>query len=506
MSFTNLSEAVARLDELEATAAAYVHAMGVLSVDASTAAPAASHEGRGKTMAVLSKVIYDLAASPETRELLQYLTDHAQELDPVHRRQVELRKKKCDQLVRIPQEEYVAYNVLLNRADPIWRRAKVENDFASFAPVLEEIVAYNRRFAGYYDPEKLPYDALLNEYEEGLTMQTLDDFFGRLRETIVPLIHAVGGKEQPDTAFLEQSYPIEGQRKLSKYLMDTIGLDSDRCTIAESEHPFTAGFNNHDVRITTHYHENNPTFSMFSVIHEGGHALYEMGVEDGYNQTCLSGGASMGIHESQSRFYENIIGRSRAFIDLIFPKMQELFPGQLETVTAEDLYRAVNKAQPSLVRTESDELTYAMHIMIRYELEKQLIDGTLAVRDVPAAWNRLYQQYLGVEVPSDTQGCLQDSHWSGGMIGYFPSYALGSAYGAQMKHVMEAELGPISELIAGGRISDVTEWLRRHIHCHGCFKKPAAIFEDACGKFDPRYFTGYLTEKYSKLYGLTAEK
>ena len=502
MPYNNIQEALAKFDELEATSAAYYHAMGALSLDAATAAPLGAAEGRGRTMAVLSNVVYGLAASAETRELLQYLTDNADQLDPVHRRQVELRKKGCDQLVRIPQEEYVAYNVLLDKAEGIWRVAKQENDFAAFAPTLEEIVAYNRKFAGYYDSTKQPYDALLHEYEEGLTMETLDTFFSTLREVIVPLVKAISEKPQPDTSFLDQSFPVESQRKFAKYLMQVIGLSENACSITESEHPFTLGFNNRDVRITTHYHEYNPTFAMCSTIHEGGHALYEMGVEDAYNHTCLAGGASMGIHESQSRFYENIIGRSLEFIELIFPKMQEVFPQQLKDVTAFDLYRAVNKAEPSLIRTESDELTYAMHIMIRYEVEKQLISGTLAVRDVPAEWNRLYKEYLGLDAPSDTEGCLQDSHWSGGSIGYFPSYALGSAYGAQMKHVMESELGPIAPYIAKGDIGAITAWRREHIHRFGNFKKPDAIFEDACGKFDAKFFADYLTEKYSRIYEL----
>ena len=502
MPYTNLNDAIARLDEIEATVSAYSHAMGILTLDAATAAPLGAAEGRGRTMALLSGVIYDLAASADTRELVEYLTAHADELDATHRRQAEIQKKSCEQLTRIPQEEYIAYNVLINKAEGIWRVAKQQNDFAAFAPVLEEIVAYNRKFAGYYDSAKAPYDALLNEYEEGLTMATLDGFFARLRAVIVPLVKAISEKEQPDTAFLQQSYPIEGQKVFAKYLMDTIGLDPNRCTIAESEHPFTCGFNNADVRITTHYHEFQPTFAMYSTIHEGGHALYELGVEDDYNHTCLTGGASMGIHESQSRFYENIIGRSLEFVELVFPKMQEIFPEQLKGVTAYDLYRAVNKAEPSLVRTESDELTYCMHIMIRYEVEKRLIDGSLEVRDVPAAWNKLYKEYLGVDVPSDTLGCLQDSHWSGGSIGYFPSYALGSAYGAQMKFVMEQQIGAIAPMIAKGDIAAITAWLREHIHRFGNFKKPAAIFEDACGKFDPKYFADYLTEKYSKLYNL----
>ena len=502
MPYTNVAEAIARLDEIEATVSAYSHAMGMLSLDAATAAPLGAAEGRGKTMAVLSKVVYDLAVSEESRELIEFLSAHADELDDNCRRRVEIQKKNRDQMVRVPQDEYIAFNVLLNKAEGIWRVAKQENDFAAFAPILEEVVAFNKKFAGYYDATKLPYDALLNEFEEGLTMETLDGFFAELRQVIVPLVKAIAEKEQPNTDFLNQSYPIEQQKKLAKYLMEVIGLDSNVCTITESEHPFTLGFNTSDVRITTHYHEYNPTFSVFSTIHEGGHALYDLGVNPEYDGTCLGGGASMGIHESQSRFYENLIGRSLEFIELIFPKMQEIFPDQLKDVTAYDLFRAVNKAEPSLIRTESDELTYALHIMVRYEVEKQLMDGSLEVKDVPAEWNRLYKEYLGVDVPSDSEGCLQDSHWSGGSIGYFPSYALGSAYGAQMKRVMEADIGPISAYIAKGDIAPITAWLREHIHRFGNFKKPAAIFEDACGKFDPKYFAEYLTEKYSKIYGL----
>ena len=210
----------------------------------------------------------------------------------------------------------------------------------------------------------------------------------------------------------------------------------------------------------------------------------------------------MGIHERQSRFYENIIGRSEAFIHAIFPKVRELFPEQLTGVDEAMFYRAVNKAEPSLIRTEADELTYALHIMVRYEIEKQLMAGTLEVGDVPAEWKRLYKEYLGVEVPDDKQGCLQDSHWSGGMIGYFPSYALGSAYGAQMLRRMEEELGDIWADVAKGDLSKVTGWLKEHIHCYASFKKPGVLFEEVCGTFAAKFYTDYLTEKYTKLYQL----
>lgn len=502
MSYENAMQAMERLNELEATMSAYQHAMNVLSVDASTAAPSDSAQARGATMAVLSGVIYGLMANPENRALAEYLVAHREELSEAEARRAELWLKSSSQLSRIPQEEYIAYQVLLNEADGVWRRAKNANDFDSFAPVLEKIVAYNRKFAGYYNPDIPAYDALLNEYEEGLTMQTLDSFFASLRAKLVPLVHAIAQKPQADDSFLHAYYPIEQQRKFSAYLMETMGIDGTRCTIAETEHPFTAGFNNHDVRITTHYHEHDVSSSMYSVIHEGGHALYELGGADENNGTALMGGASMSIHESQSRFYENIVGRGPAFVGLIFPKMQELFPEQLEGVTAEMVYRAVNRVEPSLIRTEADEMTYPMHIMVRYELEKQLIDGTLAVRDLPQAWNAMMKEYLGVEVPDDARGCLQDTHWSGGMIGYFPSYALGSAYAAQMLAVMEREIGDVDALVAAGELNKVTMWLREHIHTYGCLYKPGELFERCCGEFDASFYVDYLTRKYTKIYDL----
>ncbi len=502
MKYESVNQAIEALNKHQATMAAYNHALGVLFHDGSTEAPKGSWEGRGQTMGVMSGIIYDLETNPENGELLAYLEAHAEELTPVQRRQVELMRKGYDQMHKIPAEEYVEYSVLMNDAQNVWEKAKNENDFDAFAPYLEKIVAFNRKFAGYYNPDMEPYDALLNEYEEGMNMKTLDAFFAQLRSVIVPLLEKVMAAPQIDDSFLNQSYPIAVQKQLSDYLMEVLGLDRNYCGIAESEHPYTTNFNNKDVRITTHYHEDNLTFSMYSVIHEGGHALYELGADDAYNYTNLSGGVSMGIHESQSRFYENLIGRSEAFIHAVFPKIKELFPEQLTGVDADMFYKAVNKAQPSLIRTEADELTYALHIMVRYEIEKQMIAGSLAVGDVPAEWNRLYREYLGIDVPSDAQGCLQDSHWSGGSIGYFPSYALGSAYGPQLLKKMEEDLGDVYGDVAKGDLSRVTGWLKEKIHRHASFVKPGELFESVCGKFDAKYFTDYLTEKYSRLYNL----
>lgn len=502
MKFESVNQAIEALNKQQATMAAYHHALGVLYHDGSTVAPKESWAGRGQTMGIMSGIIYELATKPENGELLTYLEEHAGELTDVQRRQVEVMRKGFDQMHKIPAQEYVEYSVLRSNAQNVWEDAKRNNDFASFVPYLEKIVAFNRKFAGYYNPEMKPYDALLNEYEEGMNMVTLDDFFAQLRSAIVPLLEKVMKAEQIDDSFLDQNWPVDAQKKLSDYLMEVMGLDRKYCGIAESEHPYTTNFNNKDVRITTHYYEENPTFSMYSVIHEGGHALYELGADDSYNFTNLGGGVSMGIHESQSRFYENLIGRSRAFIQAVYPKIRELFPEQLANVDAEMFYRAVNKAQPSLIRTEADELTYALHVMVRYEIEKQLIAGTLAVKDVPAEWNRLYKEYLGIDVPNDAMGCLQDSHWSGGNIGYFPSYALGSAYGPQMLKKMEEDLGDVYAHVAAGDLSKVTAWLKDKIHRHASFIKPGELFESVCGKFDAKYYTDYLTEKYAELYNL----
>ena len=502
MTYESVNQALEALDKHQQTLAAYNHAIGVVYLDASTAAPKGTWEGRGRAMATLSEITYKLETDPAVGEMLSFLEAHLEELNPMQKRQVEVLRKSYDETRKIPAEECVAYSVLLNDAQAIWEKAKNENDFDAFAPYLEKIVAYNRKFAGYYNPDMKPYDALLNQYEEGLNMATLDEFFAQLRAAIVPLVARIQQVPQIDDSFLNRHYPVEQQRKFSDYLMEVLGLDRNYCGIAETEHPFTTNFNNKDVRITTHYYENDLANSMYSVIHEGGHALYELGADDCYNFTALQGGVSMGIHESQSRFYENLMGRSRAFIHAIFPKVKELFPEQMADVDEEMFYKAVNKAQPSLIRTAADELTYANHIMIRYELEKQLIGGTLEVKDVPTAWNRLYKEYLGIDVPDDASGCLQDTHWAGGMIGYFPSYALGSAYGAQMIAKMQEEIGDVYEDVAKGDLSKVTAWLKEKIHRHASFKKPGTLFEEVCGKFDASYYTNYLTKKFTELYDL----
>ena len=497
-----LEEMKSRLRAITGKLHAYEHAMGVMYYDAATGAPRGGAEDRGKTLAVLSEVVYGLQTGEETGEFLHALDGRKDELDLITRREVTVLLRDYERTKKIPLEEYVAYQVLLNEADAVWHRAKTESDWPAFEPYMEKIVAFNRKLAGWLDPEKKPYDALLDQYERGLTMEKLDGFFGVLKERLVPLILRIAREgRQPRDIFAGKEFPAEGQRQLSDWLMAAIGIDREYCSIGETEHPFTTGWSKHDVRITTHYHTEEPLSSLYSVVHEGGHALYELNVADELQGTVLAGGASMSIHECQSRFFENIIGRSRGFVRNLLPELRRLFPEQMEGVTEEELYRAANVSRPSLIRTEADELTYSLHVLLRYELEKKLVDGSLAVHDLPAAWNAKMKEYLGLDVPDDQRGVLQDSHWSGGAIGYFPSYALGSAYGAQILALMR-ETVDVDAVIASGDLEPIRAWLTERVWSKGSLYDPLEIFEQATGApFDPAYYTDYLTKKYSEIYG-----
>ena len=497
-----VNEAKRRLEEYQRKMRAYNHATSLIYYDGVTTAPRGTAANRGQTLSILSGIQYELTTGPETAEMLDTLNAHPDMLDEKTKRIVYLLSRDLREMRCIPMEEYVAYQTLLNQADDVWHRAKEQNDYASFQPVLQQIIDYNIRFAGYIAPDKHPYDYMLDQYEGGLTMAKCDAFFDALRARIVPLVQRIAAAPQVSDAMLRGCFPVPQQEKLSDVCMELLGLDRDHCGIATTEHPFTMDFSKYDVRITTHYYEENLSYSMYSVIHEGGHALYERGVaeEDAYN--TLGTGVSMGIHESQSRFYENIIGRSRGFTACLFPKLCELFPEQMRGYTAEDLYRAVNRVEPSLIRTEADELTYPLHIMIRYELERRLVNRELSTKDLPAEWNRLYREYLGIEVPDDTHGVLQDSHWSGGSIGYFPSYALGSAYGAQMLAKMR-ETVDVEACEAAGDLAPVSAWLGEHIWKYGRLYEPGELFRRAVeGEFDPTYYTDYLERKLTDVYGL----
>ena len=390
---------------------AYSHAMSLIYYDGATTAPKGTAKNRAQALAILSEDMYKLSTSDETVSLLELLDSRKDELSNKDARAVYVALKDINEMKKIPLDEYVAYEQLMVEADDIWHRAKETSDFELFRPVLEKIFETTVRFAKYCAPEKEPYNYCLNKYEEGLTMKKCDEFFAVLRSRIVPLIKKISEAKQVDDSCIKGDFDELSQEKFSCELMKTIGIDLDHCGLGTTEHPFTTSIgSHHDVRITTNYDRSNLSYSMFSVIHEGGHALYDMNSADDLAYTLLDGGVSMGIHESQSRFYENLLGRSQEFVSYIFPKMQACFPEQLKNTTAEEVYKAINLVTPSLIRTEADEVTYCLHVMIRYELEKRVVGGTLAVKDFPAEWNRLYKEYLGVEVPDDKRGVLQDSH------------------------------------------------------------------------------------------------
>lgn len=497
-----LTEARQALKTLQAKMAAFNHAMGLIYYDGATTAPKGTAANRGQTLAVLSEESYRLATGEETVALLDLLDAQKADLTAEEQREVALLLKSIRQMQKIPMDEYVAYQRLLVEADDVWHTAKEQSDFALFEPILTEIFETNRRFAGYIAPEKDPYDYWLGEYEEGLSTAVCDRFFGQVQERLVPLIARVTAAPPVDDSLLHGDFSEQAQEALSLWVMGTMGLDLDHVGLATTEHPFTTSLGSHlDERITTHYYRDDFSSSLFSVIHEGGHALYDTGSRGEFAFTVLDGGVSMGIHESQSRFYENILGRSRAFSAFLFPKLQELFPS-LAGHTAEEFYRAINRVQPSLIRTEADEVTYCLHVMVRYELEKRVMAGTLAVHDLPAEWNRLYKEYLGVDVPDDRHGVLQDSHWSGGSVGYFPSYALGSAYGAQFLRKMRQTVD-VDACIAAGNFAPVNAWNREQIWQYGCLYPADALLARVLGEpFDPSVYLDYLEQKVHDVYGV----
>ena len=497
-----LAEAKAKLEEYQRVSLALGHAAGVISYDGNTVAPKQSAKIRAVTQSELGRIEYELTTSNETEEMILTLREHRAELDEVTARISDELYRDFDRTRRIPKDLYVEYEKLCVESDDIWHSAKANDDFASFEPTLSKMFDMTKQIALCVEPDKDPYDTQLDMFERGLDTKTCDRFFATLKAGIVPLIEKVTASPyQIDEPLLRGNFPIPVQRDFSTYLMKLIGIDPERCIIGETEHPFTDGTTKYDVRITTHYHEDNVLSSMYSVIHEGGHALYELGISDELTMGLLGTGVSMGIHESQSRFYENIIGRSREFCGLILPWLKEHFPAQLGGLTEERLYRAVNASSPSLIRTEADELTYCLHVMIRYELERKMFKGDLTAKELPAAWNEMYKEYLGIDVPNDREGVLQDSHWSFGGIGYFPSYAIGSAYGAQFLEEMNKSFD-VFEAVSKGEIRKISEWLKDRIWQYGCLFEPSDLFRRICGELRPEVFVNYLSRKYTELYRL----
>ncbi|MNP03250.1 putative metalloprotease YpwA [compost metagenome] len=369
---------------------------------------------------------------------------------------------------------------------------------------MSKIVALKQEFIDYWGVNGTRYDTLLDMYEPDLTVEKVDEVFSRLRSRLVPLVEAIAASpNKPDTSFLQQIFPKEQQQKFGNFILKQMGYDFDAGRLDESVHPFATGLNPGDVRITTAYLLDNVTSAVFSSLHEGGHALYEQNISQDLVGTPLAQGASMGIHESQSRLWENMIGRSRAFWQRYYGDLQQHFPEQLANVGVEDFYRAINSVENSFIRIEADELTYNLHIIVRYEIEKLIFNEGLSVKDLPQVWNAKYQEYLGITPPNDALGVLQDVHWSGGDFGYFASYSLGNMYAAQILNTLRKELPNYDELIAAGNLLPIKEWLTEKIYRFGKSLTPSQIIEQVTGEpLSPDYLADYLEEKYTEIYKL----
>ncbi|MEO3944511.1 carboxypeptidase M32 [Gorillibacterium sp. CAU 1737] len=484
----------------------YQEAVGIMYWDLRTGAPKKGVAKRSEAIGLLSTEIFKLSISDEMVGYLTYFEqeENAKQVDPITKRLVEILRKEYDRSAKIPAERYQEYVVLTSQAESAWEEAKNADDYSKFSPYLEKIIAFNREFVEIWGYEEHPYNALLDQFEPGMTVAKLDQVFGALREKLVPLVHGVQeSSHKPKTDFMFTSYPVEKQKTFNRFILEQLGYDFDAGRVDETEHPFASGFNLGDVRITTHYKENHFSDALFSTIHECGHALYEQNVMQELDGTLLCSGTSMGIHESQSRFWENMIGRSRFFWDRYFTDLKKQFPEQLDGVTEEAFYVALNEAKPSLIRTESDELTYNLHIMIRYELEKDIISGKVTVDELPALWNAKYEEYLGVTPPNNKLGILQDVHWAGGSFGYFPSYALGNMYAAQFERALRKDLPNLDELVQAGDFAPIKQWLTDKIYQYGMLKTPGELITGITGEeLNPDYLVHYLTKKYSDIYKL----
>ena len=480
---------------------AYGMALAVIMVDKLTVAPPGGSDYRDARTAFLSGELFSIDTDPEMLEILKEMKDDP-DLDGDTKKAAELYYKNSMNTVCIPKQEFVAAQELMNRSYNAWLEGKIKKDYSVFEPYLKQVIETVKKLYGYRNSDMDLYDQMLNEFEPGMNREKYDAFFNALKERLVPLIRRVSEAEQIDDSFLYQSFDIEGQKSFTAELLKYLHFDPDWGYQNETEHPFTNWICENDCRTTTKYVENNVSSAILSTIHEVGHATYEHDCDDRYDGMILSEGISCGMHESQSRLFENYLGRSQAFWDYLYPKLQKQFPEQLGNVTAEQFVGAINTSRCSLVRTEADELTYPLHILIRYEIEKGLFDGSISTEGLDETWSAMYEKYLGVKPADASEGILQDVHWSDGSFGYFPTYALGSAFAAQFVHQMRSEID-VDEALRSGRFDICVNWLKEHIHRYGCRYDASEVMNLAAGSdFDVSFYLDYLEEKYTKLYHL----
>lgn len=485
---------------------AYSIALTMLSWDSETQSPENSNQNTSKAIGTLAAEQYQILINDEMKDLLSKLNTK-EEMETLSLDQAAIVKKlmkSIEQTEAIPADEFREFKELIANSSRIWAKAKQNNNFDEFAPTLTKVLETTKKFTSYRAKENQDlYDLLLDDNEEGFTSEYLTAFFTKIKEHIVPLLKKIIPKNDLiDKSFNTLKFPVDKQKEFNHFIAEYVGFNFSCGVIAESEHPFTTHFHNHDVRFTTHYYEDNLESAIFSTIHESGHGIYEQNISDQLTMTPVGCGASMGAHESQSRFFENIIGRSEAFWTPIWDRLRGTFSEQLSSISLSQFIRAINKAEPSLIRTEADELTYTLHIIIRYELERAYFHNEITVEELPEQWNKKYKEYLNITPPDMKQGILQDTHWSSGLLGYFPSYALGSAIAAQIYYHL-LDIMPFEQYLLEGNLTPIRTYLKEHFHRYGATKTTNEILKEMMGEpLNVDYYLRYLEEKYTKLYCL----
>ena len=502
----NVQEAKAKLEQIEAKLSAYSYAMSIIQWDGSTFAPPMSVKGRSRAQSILGGERLQIIISPEMNEVLTTLEEHKDELDHDTARKAKLLRRDYKEASCLPAQEFMAYMKLRSESEVAWQKAKEENDFASFAPYIKKIIAFQKKMAKILYPDLPTYDALLDLNEEGARAEQLDKFFDTIREPLVRLNKMVAGSPVNKTIeAIEQklsgnTYSAAKLRELAELIMHSMHLNKDCCRMSESPHPFTMGLNKGDTRFTVFFYEDDMLPCIYSTLHEGGHATYQLQMGEDIQFSTLYGGASSAMHEAQARFYENNVGRSPSYTGHLYGYAKEVY-GDMVDITADEFYLYANRSKPSLIRTEADELTYCLHIMIRYEIERMLFSEEITVDELPAVWNKKYKEYIGLDVPTDSEGVLQDIHWAWGMFGYFPSYALGSAYAAQIEHSIKRNID-FNECMLQNDMGPINKWLKENIHIHGARFTADEVMQKATGEsFNPKYYIEYLDKKYKAIYG-----
>ncbi|WP_022819263.1 carboxypeptidase M32 [Fusobacterium russii] len=476
--------------------------LALVSWDLETRAAKKSQKLLSDLSADLSMKEYNICTSKEFIKLVNDLNKIKDELSDIEKREVELSLEEIEKMKKIPAQEYEEYSRLIAINQGIWEEAKQKKDFSIVKENLRKIFEYNKKFATYRKKdEKKIYDVLLKDYEKGLDSEKLDKFFAELKKEIVPLLKKIQVKKSLSKSELEVEVNEKVQFDFAKYMAKYLGFDFERGILDLSEHPFTLNLNKNDVRITTKNIKKLPFSTIFSTIHEVGHAIYEQQIGDELLDTLLGSGGSMGLHESQSRFFENIIGRSEEFWLAIYDKAKEFYPF-LKNIEFSRFYREINRVNTGLIRVEADELTYSLHIMLRYELEKMLFTDQMTIDELPKIWSEKMEEYLGVKPQDDSEGLMQDVHWYAGLIGYFPSYAIGNAYSAQIYNTMKKDIDIVAAL-KNSELWRIRKWLEEKIHRYGKLKETDTLIKELTGEeLNAKYYVDYLKEKYSKIYNL----